>query len=97
MRKHPLPIPRKSFRLDEIAARNSFSTGFIYKQVHLGLLRVRKAGSTTIVTAEDEAAWLEAMPSTLQEPAQLSASRAKRALRNGISAPREEKKDEHNS
>ena len=92
MRKHPLPIPRKSFRLDEIAARNSFSTGFIYKQIGLGLLRARKAGSTTIVTAEDEAAWLEAMPCTLQEPAQLSASRAERALRSHESG----EQDEHN-
>jgi hypothetical protein len=63
--KKSLPIPRKSFRLDEIAARNSFSIGFIYKQIGLGLLRVRKAGATSIVTVEDEQAWIEAMPTTL--------------------------------
>jgi hypothetical protein len=89
MRKAPLPIPRRSFRLDEIAARNSFSVGFIYKQIGLGLLRVRKAGSTTIVTAEDETAWLEAMPRALQEPAQLSTSRAKRS--------HDGENDEHNN
>jgi hypothetical protein len=63
--KNPLPIPRKSFRLDEIASRNTFSLGFIYKQIGLGLLRARKAGAATIVTAEDEQAWIEAMPTTL--------------------------------
>ena len=92
MRKAPLPIPRRSFRLDEIAARNSFSVGFIYKQIGLGLLRVRKAGSTTIVTAEDETAWLESMPRALQEPAQLSASRAERTQRS-----HEGENDEHNN
>jgi len=59
------PLPRKSFRLEEIAERNSFSLGFIYKQIGLGLLRVRKAGATSIVTIEDEEAWLGAMPTTL--------------------------------
>jgi hypothetical protein len=92
MKKSPLPIPRKSFRLNEIAARNSFSLGFIYKQINAGRLRVRKAGSATIVTAEDEVAWLEAMPSGLQQPAHLSESRAKRVLQRAT----KEEKDEHN-
>jgi hypothetical protein len=39
---------------------------------------VRKAGSTTIVTSEDEMEWLENMPSGLKEPAHLSESRARR-------------------
>jgi hypothetical protein len=78
MKKSPLPIPRRSFRIDEIAARNSFSVGFIYKQINLGLLRVRKAGSATIITIEDETAWLDAMPHVLSEPTQLSTSRAER-------------------
>jgi hypothetical protein len=78
MKKSPLPIPRRSFRIDEIAARNSFSVGFIYKQINLGLLRVRKAGAATIITIEDETDWLNAMPRTLCEPTQLSTSRAER-------------------
>lgn len=92
MKKHPLPIPRKSFRLDEIAARNSVSVGFVYKQINAGRLRARKAGAATIVTVEDEAAWLETMPSGLREPTHLSTSRAERMAAKS----QDGETDEHN-
>jgi hypothetical protein len=53
---------RKSFRLIELAQRHSLSLAFIYKEIAAGHLNARKAGSCTIVTDEDEAAWLDAMP-----------------------------------
>lgn len=55
-------VPRKSFQLVELAARNGVSVGFLYKEVAAGRLRVRKAGATSIVTVDDEAEWLAAMP-----------------------------------
>jgi hypothetical protein len=55
-------VPRKSFRLEELAARHSVSVGFLYKEANAGRLRIRKAGAASIVTVEDEAAWLAAMP-----------------------------------
>jgi hypothetical protein len=53
---------QSSSRPSELAERHSLSRGFIYKQISLGLLRARKAGKATIVTAEDEQAWLKSMP-----------------------------------
>jgi hypothetical protein len=53
---------RKSFRVAELAKRHSLSRAFIYKEIAAGRLRARKAGAATIVTEEDEAAWLTAMP-----------------------------------
>jgi hypothetical protein len=57
------PIERKSWRLDEFAQRHGFSRAFIYKEIGRGSLPARKAGAATIITDEDEAAWLTAMPS----------------------------------
>jgi hypothetical protein len=55
-------VPRKSFRLDELAKRHSVSIGFLYKEAAAKRLRIRKAGAASLVTTEDEAAWLNAMP-----------------------------------
>jgi hypothetical protein len=55
-------MERRSFRLPEIAKRNSLSVAFVYNEAAEGRLRVRKAGRCSIVTAEDETAWLDAMP-----------------------------------
>jgi hypothetical protein len=59
---------RKSFRVPEVGRRNGFSTAFVYKQIAQGALKARKAGAATIITVEDEAAWLDAMPSMCNEP-----------------------------
>jgi hypothetical protein len=47
---------QSSSRPSELAKRHSLSRGFIYKQIALRLLRARKAGNATLVTAEDEQA-----------------------------------------
>jgi hypothetical protein len=59
-----ITIPRKSWRLDELAQRHGLSISMIRKEMLAGRLHVRKVGSASLVTAEDEAAWLEAMPRT---------------------------------
>jgi hypothetical protein len=59
---------RRSFRIPEIAQRNGFSDAFIWKEIAAGKLRARKAGRATIVTGEDEGAWLDAMPVMCSEP-----------------------------
>jgi hypothetical protein len=53
---------RKSFRIAELAQRHGLSVAFIYNEIKAKRLRARKAGAATIVTDEDEAAWLAAMP-----------------------------------
>jgi hypothetical protein len=58
---------RKSFRVAELAKRNALSVAFIYKEIAAGHLRARKAGAATLVTNEDEQAWLDAMP-TIGKP-----------------------------
>jgi hypothetical protein len=55
-------VARTSSRLPQLAKRHTVSLAFIYKEIAAGRLNARKAGSCTIVTDEDEAAWLEAMP-----------------------------------
>jgi excisionase family DNA binding protein len=54
---------RKSFRVNEIAERHGLSVSFVYKLIAQGELTARKVGEATIITIEDEAAWLAAMPS----------------------------------
>jgi hypothetical protein len=56
------PAERTSWRIDEFARRHGFSRAFIYKEIGLARLP-RKAGAATIITDEDEATWLTAMPS----------------------------------
>jgi predicted site-specific integrase-resolvase len=53
---------KRSYRPAEIAERNSVSVAFIYEQIKLGRLRARKAATATLITVEDESAWLDAMP-----------------------------------
>ena len=55
-------VERKSFRIAELAKRHHLSPAFLYNEIAEGRLRARKAGAATIVTDEDEQAWLDAMP-----------------------------------
>jgi hypothetical protein len=56
-------IPTKrSFRVDEFAARNSISRAQVYVEMKEGRLNARKVGSATLITIEDESAWLAALP-----------------------------------
>jgi len=56
-------MERKSFRVGEFAKRHGLSTSFVYKLISQGDLNARKANEATIITTEDEAAWLASMPS----------------------------------
>jgi hypothetical protein len=56
-----IELARKAFRLKEIAERNGLGLTTIYNEIKKGRLRVRKVGRATIVTAADEAAWLNAL------------------------------------
>lgn len=55
---------RRSFRIEEIAERNSISRAQVYVEIKEGRLIGRKIGSRTIVTDEDENAWLASLPQT---------------------------------
>ena len=56
---------RRSFRVEEIAERNSISRAQVYVEIAEKRLNSRKVGSRTIITDEDEAAWLASLPQTL--------------------------------
>lgn len=53
---------KRSFRVDEFAIRNSISRAQVYVELKEGRLNARKVGSATLITTEDENAWLEALP-----------------------------------
>ncbi|MBP1092995.1 hypothetical protein [Bradyrhizobium diazoefficiens] len=53
---------KRSFRVDEFAARNSISRAQVYIELKEGRLNARKVGSATLITVEDESAWLAALP-----------------------------------
>jgi hypothetical protein len=55
--------PKKSWRVLAFAARHSVSVSFIWEEIAAARLHARKpAPKTTIITDEDETAWLAAMP-----------------------------------
>lgn len=54
--------PKRSFRVDEFAIRNSISRAQVYVEMKEGRLNARKVGSATLITIEDETAWLAALP-----------------------------------
>ena len=57
------PAPeRRSWRVPAFAIRHSLSRSMVYKEIAAGRLPARKAGSATIITAEDEATWLASLP-----------------------------------
>ncbi len=53
---------RRSFRVEEIAERNTISRAQAFIEIKEGRLNARKVGHRTIVTEEDEAAWLDSLP-----------------------------------
>ena len=56
-------MDRKSWRPVGFAQRHSVSPSFIYGEIQAGRLRAHKpANGVTIITDEDEAEWLNAMP-----------------------------------
>jgi hypothetical protein len=53
---------KRSFRVDEFAIRNSISRAHVYIELKEGRLNARKVGSATLITIEDETAWLNSLP-----------------------------------
>jgi len=58
----PSTDAKRSFRIDEFAARNSISRSQAYIELKEGRLNARKVGTATIITIEDENAWLASLP-----------------------------------
>ena len=56
-------ITKRAFRIEEFARRNSISRAQVYIELNAGRLNARKVGSATLITTEDEDAWLGALPS----------------------------------
>ena len=54
---------KRAFRIDEFAHRNSISRAQVYIELKAGRLNAKKVGSATLITIEDENAWLLALPS----------------------------------
>jgi hypothetical protein len=55
-------LQKRAFRIDEFAHRNSISRAQVYIELKTGRLNARKVGSATLITIEDENAWLNALP-----------------------------------
>jgi hypothetical protein len=55
-------VAKRAFRIDEFAHRNSISRAQVYIELKAGRLNARKVGSATLITIEDESAWLGALP-----------------------------------
>ena len=53
---------KRAFRIEEFAHRNSISRAQVYIELKAGRLNARKVGSATLITIEDENAWLGALP-----------------------------------
>ena len=53
---------KRAFRIEEFAHRNSISRAQVYIELKTGRLNARKVGSATLITIEDENAWLSALP-----------------------------------
>jgi hypothetical protein len=55
-------IQRRSWSVPEFAARHGIGNTLAWELVKTGKLKARKIGNRTIVTAEDEAAFIAALP-----------------------------------
>ncbi len=60
---------KRAFRIDEFAARNSISRSQAYIEIRAGRLTARKVGSATLITIEDETAWLDNLPALVPQHA----------------------------
>jgi hypothetical protein len=58
----PAGQAKRAFRIEEFAHRNSISRAQVYIELKAGRLNARKVGSATLITIEDEDAWIRALP-----------------------------------
>jgi|HubBroStandDraft_6_1064221.scaffolds.fasta_scaffold825512_1 excisionase family DNA binding protein len=57
-----LNAKRESFSPDEIADRNGLGRTTVFAEIKARRLVARKVGKRTIITRDDEKAWLESLP-----------------------------------
>jgi hypothetical protein len=57
-----LDANRESFSPDEIADRNGLGRTTVFAEIKARRLVARKVGKRTIITRDDERAWLESLP-----------------------------------
>jgi hypothetical protein len=62
MRRKQPDVERAASTIDEFSARNHICRDTTYNQIRLGKLRARKVGGRTLIFAEDERAWRDALP-----------------------------------
>jgi hypothetical protein len=55
--------PRRAWLIAEFCARNGISRRLAYDEIGSGRLKIRKVGRRSIVTTEDEDAWLASLTS----------------------------------
>jgi hypothetical protein len=55
--------PKNAFSIQEFCRRNNVGRTKVYAEIGAGRLKARKIGTKTVVMAEDETAWLAALPS----------------------------------
>lgn len=55
-------MERQAFSVREICQRHGICRQTFYDEIRRGRLHARKLGKKTIVTAENERAWLESLP-----------------------------------
>ena len=53
---------KRAYSVREFGRRNDVGSTFTYAQIKAGRLRAIKAGRRTLITAEAENAWLDALP-----------------------------------
>jgi hypothetical protein len=68
MKMHEILVSKRAFRIEEFAKRNSISRSQAYIEIRTGRLTARKLGSMTLITVEDETAWLDNLPSMASPP-----------------------------
>jgi hypothetical protein len=51
-----------SFSADDFAKRHGIGRTTVFSEIKAGRLQARKVGKRTLVTAEDERAWLACLP-----------------------------------
>jgi hypothetical protein len=69
---------RYSSELKELAARHGVTVWTLYQERRKGRLRIKKIGARSIVTDEDERAWLDGLP-TLSDAGRKPPGRKPRA------------------
>ena len=55
-------VIKRSFSIDEFTERHPISRSQTYLEIKAGRLGARKVGTRTIITDEDEIAWLNSLP-----------------------------------